>query len=117
MEKKTRFTSDTPPVCRLGIATRGNTSLDPSDVHWAVERSVNYLNWCGHSDGLSEAVAEMGPERSDVVLAWQLNASSADGARRELDDALAELKTDRIDIVTLYYVESEVKEPKFHLRA
>lgn len=107
MERTHTFSPDTPPVCRLGLATRGNTHLDPADVHWAVERGVNYLNWCGRPDGLSRAVAEMGPSRDQVVLAWQIQSSSEDGARRELDDALTELKTDHIDIATLYYVESE----------
>ena len=107
MERTHRFTSDTPPVCRLGLATRGNTHLDPGDIHWAVERGVNYLNWCGRPDGMSQAVSEMGSSRDQIVLAWQIQSSSEDGARRELDDALAELKTDHIDIATLYYVESE----------
>ena len=75
----------TPPVCRLGLATRGNTHLDPDDVHWVVERGVNYLNWCGRPDGMSKAVSEMGSTRDRVVIAWQIQSSSEDGARRELD--------------------------------
>ena len=43
-------------VCRLGLSTRGNTSLEPSDVLEAFRRGVRYFNWCGHSDGLSAAV-------------------------------------------------------------
>jgi aryl-alcohol dehydrogenase-like predicted oxidoreductase len=101
------FSPDTPPVCRLGLATRGNTHLDPCDVHWAIERGVNYLNWCGRTDGMSQAVSEMGEKRQEIVFAWQIQSSSEDAARRELEDALTELKTDYIDIATLYYVESE----------
>ena len=100
------FSHDVPQVCRLGLATRGNTHMEPSDVHYAVERGVDYLNWCGHPDGLSLAVSEMGDRRRDVV-AWQLQASSEKGAERELKSALAELNTDYIDIVMFYYVESE----------
>lgn len=96
-----------PPVCRLGLATRGNTHLDPDDVHHAIDRGVNYLNWCGHPDGLSQAIGELGERRNDVVIAWQLQAGTVDGAKRELHCALKEMKTDRIDLVTLYYVESE----------
>ncbi len=107
MKRTHTFSPDTPPACRLGLATRGNTHLDPGDVHWAVERGVNYLNWCGRPDGLSKAVSEMGASRDRIVLAWQIQSSSEDGARRELDDALDELKTETIDIATLYYVESE----------
>ncbi len=107
MQRTFEFGRGTPPVCRLGLATRGNTHLEPGDVHSAVERGVNYLNWCGHPDGLSRAIAEMGPARKKVVLAWQLQSATSDGAARELDRALNEAKTDYIDIVTFYYVESE----------
>jgi aryl-alcohol dehydrogenase-like predicted oxidoreductase len=96
-----------PPACRLGLATRGNTHLDPNDIYYAIERGVNYLNWCGHVDGLSQAIRGMGKQRDRVIVAWQIQSGTADAARRELDKALSELATDRIDLVTLYYVESE----------
>ena len=35
-------------VCRLGLATRGNTSLEPEDVELAFDQGINYLNWCRH---------------------------------------------------------------------
>jgi len=41
------------PVCRLGLATRGNTHLASQDVAHAIDRGINYLNWCGHPDGMS----------------------------------------------------------------
>ena len=96
-----------PPVCRLGLATRGNTHLQQDDVEYAVERGVNYLNWCGHVDGLSRAVARMGSLRKRVVLAAQFEARSARDAERELEAMLKELQTECIDVLTLYYVESE----------
>ena len=101
------FGCKTPKVCRLGLATRGNTHLEPDDVHSAVAQGINYLNWCGHPNGLSKAVAEMGPDRKKIVLAWQLQYTKADEAGRELDFALEKMKTDYIDIVTFYYVERE----------
>jgi aryl-alcohol dehydrogenase-like predicted oxidoreductase len=107
MERTYDFGFGLPSVCRLGLATRGNTHLDPDDVHHAVERGTNYLNWCGHVDGMSRAIREMGSDRDRVIIAWQMQKGSAEGARRELDAALTELGTDRIDLVTLYYVESE----------
>ena len=109
MERMFTFGFDTPPVCRLGLATRGNTHLEAKDVRHAVDRGVNFLNWCGRADGLSRAVAELGPEREKVVLAWQLKSASAEGAERELHSALRVLKTDTIDFVTFYYVESEAE--------
>ena len=107
MRRTFQFDENTPPLCRLGLATRGNTHLSPADVRYAVERGVNYLNWCGRPDGLSSAVAGMGAEREEIVLAWQLKSRTASGAERELDDALRELNTDYIDVVTFYYVERE----------
>ena len=92
---------------RLGVATRGNTTLAVDDVHYAVERGVRYFNWCGKPDGLSRAVAEMGARRPEVALAAQLKARSADEAERELDRILEETQSERLEVGTLYYVESE----------
>lgn len=107
MERFVRLGPDLPAVCRLGLATRGNTRLDPDDVHWAVERGVNYLNWCGKADGLSLAVAEMGARRADVVLAAQFKARTADEAQRELERILTETRSERLEVATFYYVESD----------
>ena len=96
-----------PEVCRLGLATRGNTHLKPADVERAIERGVNYLNWCGHPDGLSCALARMGDARKRVVVAAQFQSRSALDAEREFASMLDELKTGYIDVLTLYYVESE----------
>jgi predicted aldo/keto reductase-like oxidoreductase len=96
-----------PRVLRLGLATRGNTHLKAADVAEAVAQGVNYLNWCGHDDGLSQALRERLIERRQVVLAMQLQARDAPSASREVEQALRTLATDRIDIVTFYYVEDE----------
>ena len=96
-----------PEVCRLGLATRGNTYLKSSEVERAVERGVNYLNWCGHPDGLSTAVAGMGSARRQVVVAAQFQSRSVRDAEREFASMLEALKTDYIDVLTLYYVESQ----------
>ena len=88
------------------MATRGNTSLDPEDVAWAVERGVNYLNWCLHPDGLSRYVRESGANRDGLIAAAQFKARLADGAEREMDWILEQLGG-RLDVATLYYVESQ----------
>jgi uncharacterized protein len=98
-----------PPVCRLGLATRGNTHLQADDVGYAIERGVNYLNWCGHADGLSRAVSAMDSARQRVVVAAQFEARSARDAEREFASMLKELGTHYIDVLTLYYVESQVE--------
>ena len=96
-----------PEVCRLGLATRGDSRLEVQDVLDAVGKGVNYLNWCGHPDGLSRAVAGLGSARDQVVVAWQIESRDAAEAEIELDAALRELKSERVEVVTLYYVESE----------
>lgn len=94
-----------PPVLRLGLATRGNTRLTADDVVYAVDRGVNYLNWCGYDDGIARALREKRIERGCVAVVMQLDARDAAGARRELEDAFRTLGTERIDVVTSYYVE------------
>ena len=94
-----------PPVLRLGLATRGNTRLSADDVAYAVDRGVNYLNWCGYDDGIARALRVKRIERGSVAVAMQLDARDAAGARRELEEAFRTLGTERIDVVTFYYVE------------
>lgn len=93
-------------VCRFGLATRGNTALACDDVLHAMERGINYLNWCGHTDGLSEAVRISSTRRGDLIVATQLQARSADAARYQIDAQCRALGTDYIDVVTYYYVEN-----------
>jgi predicted aldo/keto reductase-like oxidoreductase len=107
MERTAALAPGLPQVCRLGLATRGNTHLKTEDVEWAVERGINYLNWCGHRDGLSRAVARMRSARKQVVVAAQFQARTRRDAEREFASMLQELASDWIDVLTLYYVESE----------
>src|SRR5581483_4841106 len=109
MKKSAALGAGLPAVCRLGLATRGGSGLAARDVEWAMERGINYLNWCGHPDGLSAAMAGLGSDRSRVVIAFQFQARTRDGAAIEFDRTLARLRTDRIDVATLYYVESETE--------
>src|SRR5262249_25942684 len=92
------------PVCRLGLATRGSGHLTPADVHHALERGVNFLNWCGTPDALSRTVAELGPRRRKVIVCVQFEARTAPDAEREFRQILRELRTDYVDVLTFYYV-------------
>ena len=56
------------PVCRLGLATRGANNLVPGDILHALDWGVNFLNWCGHPDALSQAVSMLGVVRE--VRGW-----------------------------------------------
>ena len=96
-----------PRVLRLGLATRGNTHLSAASVRYAVERGVNYLNWCGYDDGIRQAVGEL--DRTRIVIATQLYAHRGPRILRELEKSLKDLKTEWLDVVTFYYMESETE--------
>ena len=91
----------------MGLATRGNTSLEPEDVEHAVGQGVNYLNWCRHEDGLQEWIRQSGCRRDQFHVAVQFFSRSASEAREELSACLDQLHTDYIDVLTYYYVESD----------
>src|SRR5262245_24409182 len=99
------------PVCRLGLASYGQTAITPDDIHAALGRGVNFLNWAGldewppDGDPFIPAVASLGAARSSVVVCAQFGARGAADAAEQLRSVLATLKTDYIDILTLYYVE------------
>jgi predicted aldo/keto reductase-like oxidoreductase len=93
-------------VCRLGLATRGDSALAAADVLDAVDRGVNFLNWCGVPDGLSAAVAGLGSRRAEVVVCVQFEARTAVEAKDELSRILDELRTDYVDVLAFYYVEA-----------
>ena len=109
MERTAQLGPGLPPVCRLGLATRGNTNLRRTDVEHAIESGLRYLNWCGKPDGMSRAVSGLGRHRKDVVVAVQFKSRTADEAEQEFDWILEHLGTDYLDIATLYYVESEAE--------
>jgi predicted aldo/keto reductase-like oxidoreductase len=94
------------PVCRLGLASRGGTGITKADVLQAVGRGVNFLNWCGSPDGMSRAIAGLGPRRRDLTVCVQFEARTAAEAEEELPRILGELHTDYVDVLTFYYVEA-----------
>jgi predicted aldo/keto reductase-like oxidoreductase len=99
------------PLCRLGLAARGDSSLAADDVREAIERGLNFLNWPARSEGPREveafgaAIASLGPLRESVVVCIQLAARTAREAADELRWGLKTLATDYVDVVTFYYVE------------
>jgi len=95
------------PVCRLGLATRGNGALAEEDLHLALGRGVNFLNWPGGEDALSRVIAGLGTRRSEVVVCVQFEARSAADAATELRSILSALHTDYVDVLTFYYVEEK----------
>jgi predicted aldo/keto reductase-like oxidoreductase len=94
------------PVCRLGLASRGDCGLTEADVEFALERGINFLNWCAAPDALSRVVAQLGPRRHQVFVCVQFEARTAAEAAQELERILGELRTDYVDVLTFYYVEA-----------
>jgi aryl-alcohol dehydrogenase-like predicted oxidoreductase len=92
-------------VCRLGLASRGDGALTPDDIGAAIERGIDFLNWCGAPDYLSQAIAGLGKRREEVVVCVQFEARTAADARIELDSILRELHSEYVDTLTFYYVE------------
>ncbi len=93
------------PVCRLGLASHGQTAITSVDIHRALDRGVNFLNWAGDEDVFSRTVAELGPRRDEVVVCVQFGARAAAEARDELKSVLAALHSPYVDVLTFYYVE------------
>src|SRR3954454_15076447 len=61
-------------ACRLGLASRGEPTIHVEDVHLALGRGVNFLNWPGVEDAVSRAVAGLGPRREEVIVCAQFAA-------------------------------------------
>src|SRR5262245_44590453 len=103
------------PVCRLGLASYGQTAITPDDILHALGRGVNFLNWQGLAEGPAggdaycSAVASLGADRPSVVVCAQFGARNAADAAAELKLVLAALGTDYIDVLTLYYVEQSAE--------
>jgi len=107
-QKYIRLNKNFPLACRFGLATRGNTQLTPDDIELAISKGINYLNWCGHNDGLSNYINSLTKKKRDkLIIAVQLDAANAKDVIEGLAFFQDTLKTTRIDIVTLYYVEHQ----------
>jgi predicted aldo/keto reductase-like oxidoreductase len=97
------------PVCRLGLASYAETTITPDDIHHALDRGVNFLNWAGDEDVYSRTIAGLGRRRDDVVVCVQFGARTAADAATELRSVLSAIKSDYVDILTLYYVEQQAE--------
>jgi len=108
LQRWVKLADNLPEVCRLGLATRGDKpELMPEDCFHALEKGINYWNWCGVEDGMSEAIRQLGAKRKQTVIAFQLEARTEDDAWREFEGVLKALRVDKVEVVTFYYVEHE----------
>ncbi len=92
-------------VCRPGLASYEGSRLTVTDVRHALGRGVNFLNWAGSEDVVSETVAGLGPRREEVVVCVQFGARTAAEAGDELRTVLSALGSGYVDVLTFYYVE------------
>ena len=90
MERFFSFCQGLPTVCRLALATRGNTHLTQDDIWLALQAGINYWNWCGHEDAMAAAIRKLGSRRGDVVIVIQLEARDRESALRELEKRLVD---------------------------
>src|SRR5262249_15583736 len=71
------------PVCRLGLASYGQTAITPDDVLYALGRGVTFLNWQGLAEGpsggdaLTAAGAPLGGAPASGVVCAQFGARAA----------------------------------------
>jgi predicted aldo/keto reductase-like oxidoreductase len=99
------------PVCRLGLASHGSTAITAEDVLYAVARGVNFLNWSGFAEGPPDddafpaAVAALGRDRDRVAVCVQFAARTAAEAAGELRSVLSAIRSEYVDVLTLYYIE------------
>lgn len=108
MERVVQLHPDLPPVCRLGLASRGNTGLPAPAALDAFHRGIHYFNWAGEQDGMRDAIRHLvaAGRRDELVVAAQIAAVTAADLERELAATLAALTLDRLDVLTFYYVQS-----------
>jgi predicted aldo/keto reductase-like oxidoreductase len=88
-----------------------DSDLESADVEHAIDRGINFVNWAGLSEGepqsdpFGDALSGLGARRSSVVICAQFAARTAAAAAAELRSLLARLRSDYVDVLTLYYVE------------
>jgi predicted aldo/keto reductase-like oxidoreductase len=87
------------------LASRGTQGLTVEEIHLALERGVDFLNWCGSPNALSQTIAELGAKRKKVKVCVQFEARTASDAASELRQILSTLHTDYVNVLTFYYVE------------
>lgn len=93
-----------------GIVVMGQEQRDAGrDVALSIDRGVNYFD-VAPSYGRGEAEIKLGPAlkpyRNQVFLACKTRERTAEGARKELEQSLRRLHTDRFDLYQFHAVTS-----------
>jgi aryl-alcohol dehydrogenase-like predicted oxidoreductase len=91
-----------------GIIVR---DADPGDasyiVKYAIDSGVNYFDVApSYGDAEIKLGAALEPYRKEVFLSCKTERRSKDGARKELEKSLADLRTNRFDLYQLHAVTS-----------
>ena len=88
------------PVCRLGLASHGQTAITPDDVLYAVERGVNFLNWPGEADSPgADAFSDASLEHrggADIRLKERFRGDQVRETSNSLSNVAAAIDLDRL---------------------
>ncbi len=76
-------------------------------VGWAVDRGCNYFDIApSYGDSIDLLGPALEPYRDDCFLACKTTKRDATGAREELEDSLAKLRTDHVDLYQIHALTS-----------
>ncbi len=85
------------------LRTYGKTALAVKVIHRALDQGVTYCDTApAYADSINYYGAALGERRKDVFLAAKTHDRTHDGSLRLLDDTLARIKTDHLDLWQLH---------------
>jgi hypothetical protein len=99
------------PICRLGLASHGETAITPEDVSYALGRGLNFLNWPGLAEGPSDGDAFRALPLPRSVLRGNQSSSASNSVRGTCPKPRTNWRSrgapNRLHRLTLYYVERQ----------
>jgi aryl-alcohol dehydrogenase-like predicted oxidoreductase len=85
------------------LRTHGRTAEAVRVIHRALDQGVNYCDTApAYADSVSYYGAALGERRGEIFLAAKTHDRTRDGSLRLLDDMLARLRTDHLDLWQLH---------------
>jgi aryl-alcohol dehydrogenase-like predicted oxidoreductase len=85
------------------LRTYGHTAMAVKVIHRALDQGVTYCDTApAYADSINYYGAALGERRKDVFLAAKTHDRTRDGSLRLLDDTLARIKTDHLDLWQLH---------------
>lgn len=96
--------------CGTSFFNAYNAETGAAALNQVIDLGINYLDTANsYGDGKSETMC--GPvvekRRKEIILITKLKDRTADGAMRQLEQSLARLRTDRVDVVHIHRVDTD----------